>query len=131
MLYYKQALQTQHLFDWQLYNSAVRLILKLPGASWCAHTCTLSSSSKSSGSHLIMIRTTTLYSCTVLIDSSHRSLVCRKTTCCFINTDAKQTKLALKMEMVQSFETSVTVYEATRFGISEYLNLQKHCGNLR
>jgi hypothetical protein len=45
----------------------------------------------------------------LLIDSSHRSLVCRKTTCSFINTDVKQTKLALKMEMKQSFETSVTV----------------------
>jgi len=26
LLYHKQALQTQHLFDWQLYSSAVRLI---------------------------------------------------------------------------------------------------------
>ena len=129
LLYYKQALRTQHLFDWQLYSSAVRLTSsrELLGMCRCARFLSLVKAVAS------ISKRYELRQCTVLlIDSSHRSLVCRKTTCSFINTDAKQTKLALKMEMIQSFETSVTVLPGdTEWNLGIPESQKYHCGNLR
>ena len=61
MLHYKQALRTQHMFDWQSVIQQCSTPYKFPGTSWYVHTCTLSSSSKSSGFHLKTIRTATMY----------------------------------------------------------------------
>jgi len=94
------------LFDWQLYSSAVRLISYQELLGMCTRARFLRQvKAVASISKRYELRLCTF----LLIDSSYRSLVFRKTTCSFINTDAKQMKLALKMEMIQSIETSVTV----------------------
>jgi hypothetical protein len=127
LLYYKHALRTQQLFDWQVYSGAVRLISSRELLGMCTRARFLQVKAVASISKRYELRQGTV----LMIDPSHRSIVCRKTTCSFINTDTKQTKLALKMEMIKPFETSVTVNQARRRGFSEYLNLQKHhCGNL-